>query len=65
MSGLKILYLFIYKRSILEELKENNMAKMSAGKTGALKHNSGNLADNRKKGTEAGHKGSGQKAEGL
>jgi hypothetical protein len=32
------------------------MAKLSAGKAGALKHNSGNIADNRKKGTEAGHK---------
>lgn len=32
------------------------MANLSVGKAGALKHNSGNLSDNRKKGVEAGHK---------
>lgn len=32
------------------------MAKLSVGKQGALKHNSGNLADNRKKGRDAGRK---------
>jgi hypothetical protein len=32
------------------------MAQMSVGKQGAMKHNSGNVADNKKKGTEAGHK---------
>lgn len=34
---------------------------MSAGKAGAMKHNSGNVSDNKKKGAEAGHKGSGNK----
>ena len=33
------------------------MAQMSAGKAGAMKHNSGNVTDNRKKGAEAGRKG--------
>jgi len=32
------------------------MSQLSVGKQGALKHNSGNLTDNRKKGVEAGHK---------
>ncbi len=34
------------------------MANLSAGKAGALKHNSGNMTDNRKKGAEAGRKNS-------
>lgn len=33
------------------------MSQHSAGKEGAMKHNSGNVTDNRKKGDEAGHKG--------
>jgi len=34
------------------------MSNLSVGKQGAMKHNSGNMSDNKKKGTEAGHKGS-------
>ena len=37
-------------------LKEGHMAELSAGKAGAMKHNSGNMSDNKKKGVEAGHK---------
>ena len=33
------------------------MSTMSAGKAGMMKHNSGNVSDNRKKGAEAGRKG--------
>jgi len=38
--------------------KEGPMANMSAGKQGAMKHNSGNMSDNKKKGAEAGRKNS-------
>jgi hypothetical protein len=34
------------------------MSQLSAGKQGAMKHNSGNMSDNKKKGAEAGHKSS-------
>jgi hypothetical protein len=33
------------------------MSQMSAGKAGAMKHNSGNVTDNHKKGKDAGRKG--------
>jgi hypothetical protein len=32
------------------------MSKPSVGKLGAMKHNSGNISDNKKKSTDAGHK---------
>jgi hypothetical protein len=32
------------------------MSKLSVGKLGALKHNSGNISDNKKKGVESGRK---------
>ncbi len=32
------------------------MANLSVGKLGALKHNTGNISDNKKKGVEAGRK---------
>lgn len=38
--------------------RRKSMANLSVGKAGALKHNSGNLSDNRKKGVEAGRKAS-------
>ncbi len=35
---------------------ETVMSQMSVGKQGAMKHNSGNVADNKKKSADAGHK---------
>lgn len=32
------------------------MSNLSVGKAGALKHNSGNMSDNKKKGVESGRK---------
>lgn len=37
-------------------IKEVRMANLSVGKQGAMKHNAGNVTDNKKKGVEAGRK---------